>query len=188
MPTTKKTSTKTKKQQLYSFSKQERLLYDEIIDLLEFKINHKDNSKLEFNGIPIIINNKYLVRMCKKSDDLDPSKYTPFKPLKNMKHLQFLLDYIHENEYEYAEFNINKDMDDNGNKIIIVSLYDPESEEVLAVSNKSYSEIEGKFKCLYAYFYGEEYLDKLSNDIRMIRKYDAKYRTLVKPKRRLVKK
>jgi hypothetical protein len=155
------------------FCKEEVNLYEEIIDLLEYDIS--ENYILQYNGIPIRIRNKILIKLCDETIDYDAEKYITFKPLKNHRHCQLILDFLHENENEKIELIVKKNMEEKNRFTGILT--DTELDIVINQTDECFSEIEAKFKVLYTYLFDDKNINKRINKIR---KYDNSYKRELK--------
>jgi hypothetical protein len=152
------------------FCKTEENLYSELIDLMEIDVN--DDNILEYNGVPLKVKGRILLRLCDETMSYNRKLFITFKPLKNHKHCQLLINYIHEEikeNYEIITKRIPSGEDDRF--LYIGKIYDPELDLIVLESTKSYSEIEAKFKVLASFLLNRN-VDKEINDIK---RFDTRF-------------
>ena len=163
------------------FCSNEAKIYNEIIDSLEISVNKFDNFRLEYNGLPLRIGTRKLIKLCGSNINYDEKEYIPFRPLKNHKHCTLILDYIQHNEYENAILVTSKNKiesnDDKRKNKFHFKVELRNGNEVLSTGESTRTEIEAKFKCLYYYLYGD--LTELNQDIKKIAIYDRKMEEMV---------
>ena len=167
------------------FCKDEVSINNDIINILEFTVNSRENFRLEYNGLPLKTGNRKLILMIPKTINYDKDQYIPFRPIKNHKHLGMILDYIQHNEYENAILVSKKDKieikNEENDEIKEINEYTVElrnGKEILSTAKSIYSEIDAKFRCLYYYFFGQskEIDDKMTNIYNYNTSIERKYR------------
>ena len=160
--------------------KDEIRLTDEITELMEWDLRDskdiKDVKVYYCDFIPILIgkcNVSNITTMFKHGKD---DRLIYFRPMKNGKHCQFLVDYLYEHEGEIEDILISKDKDTKlySGRIII----EDGSEYKLT---DHYTETELKFALFYLYYTGKD----ITKTIKRIHDADEKFKQEhpVKPKR-----
>jgi len=150
--------TKRKINKIEPVSDTEIELTDNIIELLEYDL--EENGVLTYNSVPIKLSGKYLIRLSNDNLNFDKENFVPFRPIKNHKHIQFLIDFLYEEKPKY-EIKTKKIKNEELNKNFYIStIYC--GERIIARSKSLPSEIESKFYVLYVYYFGSEgILDKI---------------------------
>ena len=173
----RKNAKKTKKEILIEnikrhFVREEADLYNDILSILEYDVNPFNNYQLEYNGLPIKCGNKKLIKLCGKNIYYDNEEYMAFRPLKNTKHCNIILDYIQFNEHEDAVLYTHKIYDEEKpeEKPLFKAELRSESEGLLAEAESTENELFAKFKCLYIYFYGDS--EELNKKLQIISDYN----------------
>ena len=149
------------------FCDEEANLYQEIIALLEWKVK-KPNNQLYNDFFPVMVSEKALVKLCLETAKLDYKKFITFKPLKNNKHCQFLVELLYEEQQVQDLLTIKQQNKSYGAKII-----DYENNILEEISNCD-TETEAKFCVIYQYFLTDDIKDK----IKPIKDFDEKYKKL----------
>ena len=145
------------------FCKEEEILYEKIIELLEWKIKG-DNKELFQDFFPVTISGKKLVKLDSNIKKIDYKKFITFKPLKNNKHCQFIIERLFDEEEVGDIFIIKDDNRKYGSKIV-----QKDTDEIISEVSGYNTEIDAKFRILCKYFFGNE-LDDL---ITSIKKFDT---------------
>jgi len=167
------------------FCKDEMDINNDIINILELTVNSKENFRLEYNGLPLKTGNRKLILMIPKTINYDKSQYIPFRPVKNHKHLNMILDYIQHNEYENAVLISKKEKievkNEETDEVKEINEYTVElrnGKEILSTVKSIYSEIDAKFRCLYYYFFDktDEIEEKINNICNYNASIERKYR------------
>ncbi len=146
------------------FLREEVEIYDRILNTLEITVG--DDYVLRYNDLPMRSGNKTLIRLCRETANYDMKKYVHFRPMKNSKQYYYILDYIHENEYEQAKVLItrNQPTEEGGKRTYNAKFVN--GSEVLSFAKNCTVEGQAIFKALYIYLYG--YSKKFERDFNRI--------------------
>jgi hypothetical protein len=148
----------------HAFCKQEVELYQEIITLLEWKVK-KPNNELFNDFFPVMVSGKALVKLDPDTARLDYKKFITFKPLKNNKHCQFLVELLYEEE-DVQDLVTYGRQGEYGAKVV-----DQEG-NILQEITECDTETEAKFCVIYEYFLE----DGIKERIEPIKEFDEKHR------------
>ena len=155
------------------FCIEEVKLYEDIIEILtEIEVNEEGNYEILYNGLPVLISGRKIVKLCDELDLDNMEGKITFRPLKNHKHCQYLIDYLQIVESDDIEVKIIKVLQDDGKYKYSGVITDLDGNEIIR-ANKCGKEIEAKFKVVYNYIVGEK---DISKELIKISKYDFKYR------------
>jgi hypothetical protein len=150
----------------HAFCKEEAELYQEIIALLEWKVK-KPHNQLYNDFFPVMVSGKGLVKLDPAVTRLDYKKFITFKPLKNNKHCQFLVELLYEEEN--VQDLITYGRDSNGKYSAKVVDHDNMIMQEVAGCD---TETEAKFCVIYEYFLEEGIMEK----IKPIKEFDEKHK------------
>lgn len=149
-------------------------LTNEVIDIMEW-IEKKDSngeSILFKDFFPIMINKRHILRP-ETDRHIDVNHYFFFRPLKNQKHVQFLIDYLFDNNPELKELKVFTNNKEYYNGKYSGKLIDNNGETVIELTNY-FTEIELKFSIFY-YFYNEI---EVKNELKEIKMFNIKNKEL----------
>lgn len=155
------------------FCKEEADLYQEIITLMEWMVK-KPNNELVKDFFPVMVSGKALVKLDPSTAKLDYKKFITFKPLKNNKHCQFLVELLYEEE-DVKDLVTYKQ--DDGRYGARVDLKDGTAVEEMSDFD---TETEAKFCVVYEYFLGGPV--NIQDKIAPIKEFDEKNKRHEPPK------
>jgi hypothetical protein len=161
------------------FCKEEVALYQEIISLLEWKVK-QPNNQIFNDFFPVMVSGKALVKLDPSTTRLNYKEFITFKPLKNNKHCQFLVEFLYEDEESDVQDLLTVKQDDRKYGAKIVDNEDNIIEEIYDCD----TETEAKFCVIYQHFLGGD-IKKL---IEPIKKFDEKHKKFMDEKKKNEKK
>ena len=141
-----------------NFHKEEEEFYEELIKLLEWTIKGP-NKEIFCDFFPVTVSGRKLVKFDSTIKRIDYKEFITFRPLKNNKHCQFLVDRLFEEE-EVGELLINKNHGKYGAKVTQVS-----TEEIMLEVDNCDTELEAKIRIVSQYFFGGKY-DRMIKKIK----------------------
>lgn len=145
------------------FCKEEVALYQEIISLLEWKVKGP-TKELYKDFFPVMVSGKRLVKLDFGLGRLDYKAFITFKPLKNNKHCQFLVEQLFEDDDigDLLTFPVGDGK--HGARIVLKN--GDEAERIEGLD----TETEAKFCIVYQYFLGGDVKAKIAP----IKEFDEK--------------
>jgi len=150
----------------FPICKEEVKFYEKVIKLLGWK---EKNGELYKNMFPILVNGKKLIKL--GENPIYDKNVIAFRPLRNNKHCQYLINYLFEKESGVSDILTIKNENIYSAKIL------DHHEEIMIEVDNCRTEVEAKFIVIFQFYFGdtEKYMKK-------IRQFDEEYYSKEKSK------
>lgn len=153
------------------FHEKEIKLTNDIIGLLEWtekKLPQSKTNVLFCNYFPVMINKTHAINLTRNEEKIKDIDYAFFRPMRNGKHCQLMVDGAYEVDDSIEEIITVKDP-----KTRRISGYLRTNEgDTIKISKSVFTESEFKFAVLYLYWFGED----ISESIIEIHEFNDKYK------------
>lgn len=152
-----------------NFSLVEQDLYEEIINILDW--NEKgDTHQLYLGTIPIICGKKKLIKMCEDNVYFDFKNFITFKPLKNSRHCQYLINFLYEQEDDILDIKIIKFDEEDEKRKYQAQVIQKDTLEVMLETDLRDTETEAYFVLFYLWFSTED--ETIEEKLKVIKEFD----------------
>lgn len=138
-----------------AFCPEEVQLYQDVINLLEWKVKGPQK-EIYKDFFPVMVGGKRLVKLDQGLGRLDYKAFITFKPMKNGKHCQFMVEQLHEDD-DVADLLTWVDGEGkHGARIVLGN-----GDEAERIEGRD-TETEAKFCVIYEYFLGGDVESKIA--------------------------
>ena len=145
---------------------------NEILNSLEWverKLEGKKVNVLYCNYFPVMINKTFLVKLSRHEEKIKDVEFTFFRPIRNGKHCQIMIDGAYEIDESINEIVTTRDTKSKK----FTGWLETNDGKKIKVSKQLYTESEIKFALLYLYWFDKD----ISNKLIEIHEFNDKYKS-----------